>query len=257
MKVNYGVMADRVLVLFVILAAAMLQGCSKMGKEEVIDEVELTDTVRWFNTSYALLTEMNKWDYNLFGGAENTEENQKQAQKMLDRYWGVTDRESADQTLDWVLKEGQRGNFVNIMQTLEQDGVGALDPEERPDFLTEQYSMDEKSSQLYAQWYGMYEEYGEGAIDGWDSCRAMSLPGYYYLAGYYTKEEALDKSLEIAKIIQPLFSSWDDLIDSYLRGYEYWSQESSEERRAIYEDLKEREDSPYKIDYHLALEKTW
>ena len=122
MKGNYGVKADRVLVLIVLLAAAMLQGCSKMGKEEVIDEVELTDTVRWFNTSYALLTEMNKWDYNLFGGAENTEENQKQAQKMLDRYWGVTDRESADQTLDWVLKEGQRGNFVNIMQTLEQDG---------------------------------------------------------------------------------------------------------------------------------------
>ena len=61
MKGNYGVKADRVLVLIVLLAAVMLQGCSKMGKEEVIDEVELTDTVRWFNTSYALLTEMNKW----------------------------------------------------------------------------------------------------------------------------------------------------------------------------------------------------
>ncbi len=257
MKGNYGVKADRVLVLIVLLAAAMLQGCSKMGKEEVIDEVELTDTVRWFNTSYALLTEMNKWDYNLFGGAENTEENQKQAQKMLDRYWGVTDRESADQTLDWVLKEGQRGNFVNIMQTLEQDGVGALDPEERPDFLTEQYNMDEKSSQLYAQWYGMYEEYGEGAIDGWDSCRAMSLPGYYYLAGYYTKEEALDKSLEIAAMVQSEYDSWDELMDSYLRGYEFWAEESSDKRREVYEKLKKKSKGPYKVEFAMELEKTW
>ena len=31
MKGNYGVKADRVLVLIVLLAAVMLQGCSKMG----------------------------------------------------------------------------------------------------------------------------------------------------------------------------------------------------------------------------------
>ena len=62
---------------------------------------------------------------------------------------------------------------------------------------------------------------------------------------------------ESAQIMQPLFTSWDELMDSYLCGYEYWSEESSEERRAVYEDLKGREDSPYKIDYNLVLEKTW
>ncbi len=257
MKGSYCFKTKWVLGLFMLFTAAMLQGCSMTAKEDVIDEVELTDTVRWFNTSCALLTEMNRWDYNFFGGAKNTQENQKQAQKILDQWWGVTDRESADSTLDWVLKEGHRGNFVNIMQTLENDGMGDLALEGRPAFLAEQYSLDEKNSQLYAQWYGMYEEYGAGAIDGWDCCRAMSLPGYYYLAGYYTKEEALDKSLEIAGMVQSEYGSWDELMDSYLRGYEFWSEESSDKRREVYEKMKKKSKSPYELEFAMELEKTW
>ena len=56
----------------------------------------------------------------------------------------------------------------------------------------------------------------------------MNFLGYYYIAGYYGKEEALDLSLEFARKIQPLYNSWDELMDSYLRGYEFWSEESSE-----------------------------
>ncbi len=80
---------------------------------------------------------------------------------------------------------------------------------------------------------------------------------FYYLAGYYTEEEALDKSLEIAQTLQPLFTSWDDLIASYMRGYEYWAEESSADRQAVYEDLKTRSDNPYTVDYNTTLEKTW
>jgi hypothetical protein len=46
-------------------------------------------------------------------------------------------------------------------------------------------------------------------------------------------------------------------MDSYLRGYEYWAEESSDERRAVYEDLKGREDNPYAVDFKMTLEKTW
>ena len=54
-----------------------------------------------------------------------------------------------------------------------------------------------------------------------------------------------------------MFESWDDLMASYLRGYEYWSEESSAERQAIYDDLKTRDDNPYQVDYKMELEKTW
>lgn len=63
--------------------------------------------------------------------------------------------------------------------------------------------------------------------------------------------------MEIAQTIQPMFGSWDELMESYMRGYEYWAEESSDERRAIYEDLKSRTDNPYAVDYNMTLEKTW
>ena len=85
----------------------------------------------------------------------------------------------------------------------------------------------------------------------------MNLLGFYYLAGYYTQEEALDMSLEIAQTIQPLYESWDELIMSYMYGYEYWAEESSQERWDIYEDIKGRADSPYNVDFKMTLEKTW
>lgn len=228
-----------------------------LPEEENSTTAERTDTVRWFNASYAILTEVNGWDYNQFAGLPANKNSALINQELLKEWWDTTDRASADETLEWILAEGHRAEFIENMKYMEENGLGQVPLEERGAFLEENFEVTSEDIEFIKNSYAMYEEYGEDAILGWDYCRAMNLLGFFYLAEYYTQEEALDKSLEIAKIIQPLFSSWDDLIDSYLRGYEYWSQESSEERRAIYEDLKEREDSPYKIDYHLALEKTW
>ena len=127
----------------------------------------------------------------------------------------------------------------------------------RKDFLLDNYEITEEEAQHYADMYAYYEQYGENAIDAWDYSRAISLATFYYHAGYYTEQEALDKSLEIAQIMQPLYSSWDEAMNSYLLGYEYWSEESAEERRAIYEELKAEENSLYNIDWKLAFEKTW
>ena len=145
-----------------------------------------------------------------------------------------------------------------MMQILEEDKLGQMTEEERVTFILENYqNMDSDSAQYYADMYAIYEQNGATAIDGWDYCRAMNLLSFYYLAGYYTEQEALDKSLEIAQTMQPLFDSWDDLMESYMNGYEYWAEESADERRAVYDDLKTRDDSPYTVDFKMSLEKTW
>ena len=46
-------------------------------------------------------------------------------------------------------------------------------------------------------------------------------------------------------------------MESYFVGYEYWAEEDSQERRALYEELKAAPDSPYRLDFHMALEKSW
>lgn len=235
----------------VMIAAMLLQGCSQKKEQEV------SDTVRWLNASYAILTEINGWDYNMFAGLEATEANKQMEQKALDEWWGVTDRESADETLDWILEEGHRIGYAEDMAYLEELGLDEVAEEDRAAYFLENFEIEESDAQYFTDMYAMYEQYGAEAIDGWDYCRALNLLSFYYLAGYYTEEEALDKSLEIAKTVQPLFASWDELVDSYLRGYEYWAEESSEERREVYEDLKSRDDNPYAVDYNVTLEKTW
>lgn len=239
--------------------------CSKFSEqapeEDDATTVELTDTVRWFNASYAVLTEINGWDYNRFAGLAANEESKTLEQESLSEWWGVTDRASADETLDWALNEGHRANFGEEMDYLEQGGFFQMDEDGRTAFLQENFNFDSDKITYYAAFYPSaykaYKERGAKAIAGWDYCRAMNLLSFYYLAGYYTETEALDKSLEIAQMIQPEFTSWDEMMESYLLGYEYWSEESSDERRGIYEDLKGREDNPYAVDYNLSLEKTW
>lgn len=217
-----------------------------------------TDTVQWFNATYAILTYLNGEDYNMFGGSEPSEMTKLLYQSMLDSSWGVTDRESADETLDWILTEGHRDDFMITGELLsEMLAAEELDEADFVDFLMEEYGESQDEAEFDLATYEMYRDYGEHAIDAWDYCRALSLMSFYYMADYYTKEEALDKSLEIAEALQPLYGSWDELIDGYLRGYEYWAEEDSSERREIYEELLEADDNPFRVDYNVTLEKTW
>lgn len=240
---------------------SMKASCASFSEKplEIEDNttVELTDTVRWFNASYAVLTELNGQDYNRFAGLPANETTKALEQQSLDEWWGVTDRASADETLTWILNEGHRFGFVDNCKYLEESGLGGVEADKRQEFILDNFEISEEEAQAYISSYALYEEFGEHAIDGWDYCRAMNLVSFYYLAGYYTEQEALDKSLEIAQTIQPLFESWDDLIGSYMRGYEYWAEESSAERQAVYEDLKTRADNPFAVDFKMALEKTW
>lgn len=219
--------------------------------------VETTDTIQWFNNTCAVLTAVNSWDYTIFGGLPANEASKQITQALLDSWWGVTDRASADETMDWLLAEGHRASFTDDMEYLEQAGAGEVPAEERVDFFLENFDIDVEEAENYAVWYGFYETYGDNALLGWDYSRAMSILGNYYLSGYYTEAEALDKSMEVAKMIQESFDSWDDFMESYFVGYEYWAEESSEERRGIYEEMKAQADSPYNVDWNLTFEKTW
>ncbi len=218
--------------------------------------VELTDTVRWINASYAILTELNGWDYNRFAGLPANDTSRQIEIASLEEWWDVTDRASAEETLDWILTEGHRTQFAEDMEDLKAMGMG--DASDKTAFIKENLTVQsDDEAAMFVNWYAAYEEFGDNAIAGWDYCRALNLMSFYYLAGYYTEEEALNGSLAIAQQVQPMFDSWDALVDSYMIGYEYWAEESSAERRAIYEDLQSRKDNPYTVDFKTSLEKTW
>lgn len=222
-----------------------------------VEEAVSTDTIQWFNNTCAVLTAVNGWDYTVFGGAAANDGSKGIVQNLLEEWWDVTDKASADETMDWLLGEGHRVSFADEMAYLTEVGLADVSADERVDAILENFELSEEEARNYADWFTFYEQYGADAAAGWDYSRAMSLLGYYYLAGYYTEEEALDKSLEAAETIQGSFGSWDEFMESYFIGYEYWAEESSADRREIYEEIKASADNPFRLDWNMTFEKTW
>jgi hypothetical protein len=234
----------------VVTLCLCLGGCGK--KTEPV-----TDTIKWMNTTYAVLTARNEGDFNAIGGFEKNGLSKKIVLPLLEDSWEVTDRQSADEMLDWLLKEGHRTPYLEEIDQMKESGIFEASKED----IQKAYAKD---SNYVINMVDAYKKYGEKAIDAWDYCRAIQLLGSFYVADFYTKEETLDKSLEIAKVIQQSYTSWDDLMESYMYGFQYWQEEDASDkesetfkRREIYEKLKNSKDNPYKIEWNLKLTKTW
>lgn len=235
----------------VMILALALTGCgSNTGKSA-------SDTVQWFNNTYAILTVLNKWDYRIYGGNRPNIVNKTLSETVLENTWSVTDRESADETFLWLMEEGHRVSLAEELDYLAEMGLADIPEAQRAEAILANYDMDEQQAECYAEWFSLYEQYGPDTAAAWDYSRAMWLLSQYYMVGYYTEDEALDQSLTLAKTIQNTFDSWDSFMESYFAGYEYWSKESSDERREIYESLKSSSDNPFLLDWNTTLEKTW
>lgn len=240
-----------------VLMAAVLAGCG--GKSGA----GVSDTVMWMNTTYAMLTRANGGDVSQIGGYKKNSVNEAVVQQGLESSWGVTDRATADETLDWILTEGHRMDFVDDMEAMKEDGLLELPDDELMPALAS-YGFTEDEAACYVEVSKAFKANGEHAIDAWDYCRALQLLGWYYVAGYYTEQETLDKSLEVATTLQQLYGSWDELAESYLVGYNYWSSDNPNDpdsataaRRKVYEAMKNTKDNPYSLDWNTKLEKTW
>lgn len=240
------------------ILAAILLTLTACGSKET---EPLPDTIKWFNTTYAILTTANHGSLDLIGGLNKVSGSEKLVKEMLSEWWDVTDRDSADETIEWLLDEGHRIDFAEDVAYLQEIAGPELGGSDTESLIQEFNPEDQPYVRCIIE---AYQAYGDHAIDAWDYCRAMQLLGQYYVAGYYTKEETLDKSLEVAVLLQNTYDSWDDLAQSYLYGYQYWSEDDvneegsdSYERKAIYEKLKSSSKNPYTIDWNLHFEKTW
>lgn len=101
------------------------------------------------------------------------------------------------------------------------------------------------------------------AYPGWDLCRATQLLGMMYLVKMIDREEMDREFCTAGKVIQQQFSSWDEMAESYLGGYQAWlartgeqnAAQYAERRRNIFRQLKANQDGPYSLPWRTDL--TW
>jgi hypothetical protein len=67
-----------------------------------------------------------------------------------------------------------------------------------------------------------YEIIGSKSLMAWDFCRLAFVAENSYIVGYITEQEAWDNIMMSASEIQKTFSSWEDMANNFLLGYQYW-----------------------------------
>jgi hypothetical protein len=96
------------------------------------------------------------------------------------------------------------------------------------------------------------------SISAWDYDRYVALCGWGYLAGYLSEDEAWQRIMPVARLLQKTFSSWEDLGRNHIVGREFWSWEQTQDRGSLtlqsYKKLLTDPSSPWvKLKWDLDL----
>lgn len=189
-----------------------------------------SDTMKWINGCTAILNMQCYWDQNIFGGFEKTAFIKWAKKTVLKRTWGVKKRRQLDEVLNSLLNARSVQNYYEV---LENNGLEQIDD-------------------------NIYFECA------WDLQRVIFVSSLGYLAGYMTKNEALDISLNAAKEIQKIFTDWNHFNTSYLVGHMLWFGVGFEveksmpyTRKKIYDYEKNRKYNPWLVDWNTELKKEW
>ncbi len=235
---------------------------ARLAEEKKADS--LPETILWFNATYAPLTYSNGCDWEEVGGMEPSEYNAEFNRKILERDWGIVDEASAMETVGRLREGGHREKCRECIEELEE--LGILEEKNQEDFL--KALMDsgiEENLYRYVIAYGIHRSgLDADCIAAWDLCRVNQLYADFYICGYMTYEDAMDASLENSLVLQEMYSSWEDMVNSYLLGYQFWRSDPmltddspTMKRYQCYLDLLEEEDGPYTLDWNTKLQKSW
>lgn len=238
---------------------------------DTVQPPKLPETVLWFNASYACLTYANGWNWRWVGGQEPTEDNARMAQYLLYSSWNVTDRESGIKTVNNLLEGGHRAKCRECMDDLEEWGLMDLKEARFAEEMTKiingertDINLGDVPGRYVLAYYMHHEGIDPEYIAAWDLCRVNQLYADFYLCGFMDYEEAMDASLENSRRLQKMYDSWDEMMEAYMLGYQFWQGDleiaedsPTKERRSYYEMLKKSGDNPYELDWDMKLKKSW
>ncbi len=219
----------------------------------------LSPTLQWMNTAGAILLATNKHSFRYMGGVfypgnENKQESVDSIKRSLWDYWEIQGHESAMDTMTRLVRSGMRRWYGEEMQKLETVYHGYSEEELIEVARQENPKADEDS--FLPKMIMAYRRYGENALLGWDAGRAAYIIQWCYFVGYVSMEEVLEIGVEAGKMAQKYFQNWEEMMESYLLGGQYWQREDASdpdsmtaERWKIYEALWKGKKPYKKIPY--------
>lgn len=190
------------------------------------------DSEIWYRDTYAIWSQSNFEAFQHFCGLAKNSDNASQCRFLLGRDWNTLG-----------------GNAVlELVDSLN----GAHD--DTNEMVEELRNLKDTDTETYESLKEML---------AWDLCRATQVLGMAYHGGWIDRDTMNQKSSEVGKVMQRAFSSWTELIEYYLKGYNSWAiesfdpeiaQENIRYREQSYAIVKNHANPAYLVEWNLKLD---
>lgn len=244
---------------FVLILRAVVIHMQKPREKKADTFTPLSPTLQWMNTAGSILLATNNGNFRYmagiyFPGNENNTNKVESIKRSLWEYWEIQGHKSAIDTMTRLVKTGMRKWYGEEMRRLEIVYHNYSEEELIEAAKQENPKADEDS--FLPKMIMAYRRYGDNALLGWDMGRAVYILQWCYFVGYISMEEVLEIGVEAGKEAQKYFQNWEEMMESYLLGGQYWKREDlsnpnsmTAERWKLYEALWNGKKPYEKIPY--------
>lgn len=174
---------------------------------------------------------------------------------ILEEFWDVKDKTSAQKNVENILIQGHRTKFNVLASSLPETGsLDAVSMARFKQIFSFDFSedappeMSDEDYQKLAAWLMRSKNYiKKVGILGWDASRYVHLIRLCYIAGYFDEDQAWQALLKLAPVVEGQFSSWMEFAQSFLIGRTFWSGTDDPQLKSICERLLGHPASPWKF----------
>ena len=210
-----------------------------IGEQYVGDATPTEKQKMWALATCGVLVELNNDSHYLLGGSTNV----PRTAKMMRDIWGITSRATLLETLETFENGGHRQLYDRYVEEHE-----ALSPDDQTWARHKAFSEGGSASNKMDVMLATRERFRDTSLIGFDFSRYIFLCGSGYQMGYLTEEEAWDRIMPVARLLQQHFPSWNELYDNYIEGRRFSSLSAhlrnGEKMRKCAYDLKWEAYSP-------------
>ena len=144
----------------------------------------------------------------------------------LSEYYGIVDRDSAFETLNWLCSEGHRKYFDIIKKTIlnKAESMGIVEAADIEHVQIYFSNLQEALPELIQENILCSKaDLSNSSIAAWDMGRLVLVTRCCFDVGYISEQEAWDYINRAYKVCKENYSSWEQLANGYLIGRAMWS----------------------------------
>lgn len=166
---------------------------------------------------------------------------------MLAEWWEVTDRETALETIGWLLEEGQHAGADPALAEISARGMAGISEDEKNDDgnkMGDVYAIAEFALATGALSVGSLPK----TVLGWDLVRAVNVARWTFLCGYIGEDEMWQAMQDAVDMAKRTFCSWEEYGLSFAVGRGVWRGDTDDYETAyeVVAVLLGQEESPWR-----------